>query len=93
MKGRESSKYDSRVSVEFQRKAWADRKFCLHWVTTIFKKHMTNCDVEGPKLLICDNLDGQQTAAFKSALTKQPKPGPKISTARTSILIPTQAEC
>ena len=69
---REKDKYDKRVDVYFQKKAWADRPTSKSWVEKTFASHIQsrkNLDGSLPKtLLFCDNLDSQVHEGFLSAL-------------------------
>ncbi len=69
---REKDKYDKRVDVYFQKKAWADRPTSKSWVEKTFAAHIQSRkkpDGSLPKtLLFCDNLDSQVHEGFLSAL-------------------------
>lgn len=58
---REKDKYDKRVDVYFQKKAWADRPTSKSWIENTFASHIQSRKHLGgflPKtLLFCDNLD------------------------------------
>eukprot|EP00854_Cymbomonas_tetramitiformis_P007568 gene7568-9013_t len=49
--------WDARVDVYFQTNAWADREFCLAWLERTYGPWAKTID--GEKLLLMDNLDGQ----------------------------------
>jgi hypothetical protein len=69
---REKDKYDKRVDVYFQKKAWADRPTSKAWVENTFASHIKSRkkpDGSFPKtLLFCDTLDSQVHEGFLSAL-------------------------
>lgn len=64
---REKKKYDQRVDVLFQPKAWADREACCEWITRSFSPFLARQNVTNA-LLFCDNLDGQVNDGFLKAL-------------------------
>ncbi|CAM9248088.1 unnamed protein product, partial [Heterosigma akashiwo] len=68
IKGAEKAAYDPRVSVAFQRKAWADREFTNKWAREELLPFIEEeCD-GAESMLICDNLDAQTTDSFLNIL-------------------------
>eukprot|EP00959_Pyramimonas_sp_CCMP1952_P272027 5687616-Pyramimonas_sp.AAC.1 len=57
----EVSQHPPNVKILWQPKAWADRATCLAWVEQVW--HPFASKLDGPKLLICDNLDGHKLRA------------------------------
>ncbi|KAK3253591.1 hypothetical protein CYMTET_37166 [Cymbomonas tetramitiformis] len=58
--------WDKRVGVYFQTNAWADRAFCLAWLERTYGPWAKTID--GEKLLLVDNLDGQVNMPFREQL-------------------------
>lgn len=71
---REVERYDKRVDVYFQPKAWADRPFSVSWVARTFAAHIdkrTQAEGAVPNtMLFCDNLDSQVHQGFLDELHK-----------------------
>lgn len=67
IKAVEKKQYDPRVQVAWQKKAWADRNFCLDWAKHVFRRSTSSVD---EKLLFLDNLDGQSNPEFVEYLQK-----------------------
>jgi hypothetical protein len=72
---KERSKYDSRVDVYAQNKAWADRPFSIDWAKKTFAAHIIDRqkkegNIMPNTLLFCDNLDSQVHGEFLSELKK-----------------------
>ena len=63
----ERAAWDQRVIVRFQPSAWYDQVMCNEWVAEDFAPQV---DPTTSKGLYCDNLDGQTTTMFESALYK-----------------------
>ena len=65
----EREAWDKRVTVMFQAKAWADRKFVLDWCTQHFIPFVTSeLPLNSEKVLFCDNLDAQVQSTFLALL-------------------------
>lgn len=72
----ERAQYDKRVDVYFQKKAWADRKFCRAWVASTAKPALERIKsiTQSAKINLSkktdvglafhDNLDGQKNSAY-----------------------------
>ncbi|KAK3245648.1 hypothetical protein CYMTET_44798 [Cymbomonas tetramitiformis] len=58
--------WDKRVDVYFQTNAWADRALCLAWLERTYGPWAKTID--GEKLLLMDNLDGQVNMPFREQL-------------------------
>eukprot|EP00854_Cymbomonas_tetramitiformis_P028887 gene28887-35885_t len=62
----EKEAWDSRIDVYFQPNAWADRDFCLRWLEGTYGPWAETID--GEKVLLMDNLDGQVNLPFREQL-------------------------
>lgn len=63
---KEKEKYDKRVDVIYQPKAWFDDETCLMYAnTTLIKCMLSDPNRKGRWLLIMDSLHGQKTPEFK----------------------------
>ncbi|KAK3237238.1 hypothetical protein CYMTET_52672 [Cymbomonas tetramitiformis] len=60
----EKESWDERVDVYFQANAWADRDFCLKWLERTYGPWAET--IEGEKILLMDNLDGQVHLPFRT---------------------------
>ncbi|KAK3285298.1 hypothetical protein CYMTET_7088 [Cymbomonas tetramitiformis] len=60
----EKESWDDRVDVYFQPNAWADREFCLNWLGRTYGPWAEA--IEGEKILLMDNLDGQVHLPFRT---------------------------
>ena len=56
IKKAEKDRYDKRVAVLWQKKAWVDREACLEWCQQVFRRGTSRSD---DKILLMDNLDAQ----------------------------------
>ena len=68
----EASRYDPRVDVYYQEKAWADANFSCSWLdNTFLKSPLVN--TRKPSLLLTDNLHGQSAVdgAFKEHASRK----------------------
>ena len=65
IKKSEIARYDNRVAVLWQKKAWADRVTCLEWAKGVYRRGTSRSD---GKVLFMDNLDGQTNAEFVTYL-------------------------
>ena len=61
IKKSEIARYDRRVAILWQKKAWADRETCLEWAKNVYRRGTSRCD---DKVLFMDNLDGQTNEEF-----------------------------
>jgi hypothetical protein len=67
----ERTKYDPRVHVMFQHKAWFDDALCLEYANIILPNELNGKHSKPfPKLLFMDNLSGQVTPAFRKSAKK-----------------------
>ncbi|KAK3243248.1 hypothetical protein CYMTET_47087 [Cymbomonas tetramitiformis] len=65
----EKAAWDPRVDVYFQPNAWADREFCVEWAKRTYGPWAKK--VQGEKVLLMDNLDGQLTQEYRDFLKKE----------------------
>jgi hypothetical protein len=63
----EKAAYDTRVAVQFQRKAWMDRPVALEWVKLVWEP-LVKTQPPGEKLLLLNNLDAHVDMPFRAAL-------------------------
>ena len=63
----EKQAWDKDVDVYFQKRAWADKKFCINHIEKTLK---TIVEKEPRFVLFCDNLTSQSKPAFRESISK-----------------------
>ena len=63
----ETELYDPDVEVLWQAKSWADTDTCVEWAKGAFKDFVKD-EIEGPHLLVVDNLSAQTKDVFVEAI-------------------------
>ena len=69
IKSHEKAAYHKDVAIFWQKNAWADTDVCVEWVKTTLKEGVEAAkDGDHEFVLLCDNLEGQTSDAFKNAV-------------------------
>ena len=69
IKAHEKAAYHKDVAIFWQKNAWADTDVCVEWVKTTLKEGVEAAkDGDHEFVLLCDNLEGQTSDAFKNAV-------------------------